>query len=125
MPLELRVRYSRLTGWLLIGVGASNALFQLAERSLFGALMGVVMVVLGIAMLNSTLLTVSSARVQFFSMIGRPGKSVPIHGWHDLALDGSKLIRRGDGMRIISLPKTSASARDVEALRAVLDAQRR
>lgn len=119
-PAELRVRFNPVVGWLMVALGLAMLALGVASQRWTSLVLGFVLAALGVLYVRGTSTTITPAEVVVRSPAQMVINRVPIHGLQDLYLDGTRLHRRGDGKRIVSLGWGSAHQGDLAALRAAV-----
>ncbi|MCX6401546.1 MAG: hypothetical protein NTX33_16655 [Propionibacteriales bacterium] len=118
----VRVRFSLVLsiGFLVLGLLllVTGLLIDRTPNLVLGGMF----LLLGGLQVTGAAVMVSADEVQVKNALRMTVKRVPIAGLGDLRIDGLKLVRASDGLKITSISKVAARAEDIELLRSAIDA---
>lgn len=122
MTLPLRIRFSLGLAIAFLALGLLLLVWGLLNDRVPNAVLGALFLVLGGLQSTGAAVIVSADEVQVKNALRMTVKRVPITGVGDLRIDGLKLVRASDGLKITSISKVAARADDIDLLRNAIDA---
>lgn len=117
MTAPLRIRFSLALTIGFLALGLLLLVFGLLNDRVPNAVLGAMFLVLGGLQLTGVAIVISPKEVQVKSALRTTARRVPIEGLADLRIEGLKLLRASDGLRITSVSGVAARSADVELLR--------
>lgn len=117
LALPLRIRFSLGLAIGFLALGLLLLVFGLLNDRVPNAVLGALFLVLGGLQITGVAIVVSATEVQVKSALRTTARRVPIEGLADLRIDGLKLLRASDGLRITSISGVAARSSDVQLLR--------
>ncbi|WP_182377145.1 hypothetical protein [Nocardioides sp. WS12] len=120
MTLPLRIRFPLGLAIGFLALGLLLLVWGLVNDRIPNAVLGAMFLVLGGLQYTGVAIIVGAKEVQVKSALRTTARRVPIEGLADLKIDGLKLLRASDGLRITSISGVAARSSDVEELRAAI-----
>lgn len=117
-PPTVTIRYNPVLGTVLLVIGLLNLLLAIAaEGFTMGWFAGIALTLLGLCYVFGTAAVIQPHLVQIKSPAQITMKSEPIHGFEDLIVDKSTLVRRGDGKKLLNMGWGTVGRSDLDLLR--------
>lgn len=120
MTPPIRIRFPLGLSVAFLALGLLLLVFGLLSDRIPNAVLGALLLLLGGLQATGVAVVVDAREVVVRNALRMTVRRMPIEGWGDLRIDGSRLVRDSDGRPVTSISRAAVRAGDVERLRAAI-----